>query len=40
MKIKLTSVYVDEPDKAVRFYTEVMGFATKSRVEQRRHIAG
>ena len=30
MKIKLTSVYVDDQDKAVRFYTEVLGFAKKS----------
>ena len=29
MKIKLTSVYVDDQNKAVRFYTEVLGFATK-----------
>src|SRR5262245_33417267 len=27
MKIKLTSVYVDDQDKALRFYTEVLGFA-------------
>ena len=26
MKIKLTSVYVDDQDKALRFYTEVLGF--------------
>jgi len=30
MKIKLTSVYVDDQEKALRFYTEVMGFAKKS----------
>src|SRR5215468_547514 len=29
MKIKLTSVFVDDQDKALRFYTEVLGFATK-----------
>ena len=29
MKIKLTSVYVDNQDKALRFYTEVLGFAKK-----------
>jgi len=29
MKIKLTSVYVDDQNKALRFYTEVLGFATK-----------
>ena len=27
MKIKLTSVYVDDQAKALRFYTEVLGFA-------------
>ena len=26
MKIKLTSVYVNDQDKALRFYTEVLGF--------------
>ena len=26
MKIKLTSVYVDDQDKALHFYTEVLGF--------------
>ena len=30
MKIKVTSVYVDGLDKAVRFYTEVLGFAKKA----------
>lgn len=30
MKIKLTSVYVDDQNKALRFYTEVLGFARKS----------
>ncbi|HUO34661.1 MAG TPA: VOC family protein [Candidatus Acidoferrum sp.] len=30
MKIKLTSVYVDNQDKALRFYTEVMGFVKKA----------
>src|SRR5271165_4120153 len=30
MKIKLTSVYVDDQDKALRFYTEVLGFPTKA----------
>ena len=30
MKIKLTSIYVDDQGKALRFYTEVMGFAKKS----------
>jgi catechol 2,3-dioxygenase-like lactoylglutathione lyase family enzyme len=27
MKIKLTSVMVDDQDKALRFYTDVLGFA-------------
>ena len=26
MKIKLTSIYVDDQDKALKFYTEVLGF--------------
>src|SRR5215470_18935560 len=30
MKIKLTNVYVDDQNKALRFYTEVLGFAKKS----------
>jgi len=29
MKIKLTSVLVDDQSKALRFYTEVLGFVTK-----------
>ena len=29
MKIKVTSVYVDDQEKALRFYTEVLGFAKK-----------
>jgi predicted enzyme related to lactoylglutathione lyase len=29
MKIKLTSVYVDDQEKALRFYTEVLGFSKK-----------
>jgi predicted enzyme related to lactoylglutathione lyase len=32
MKIKLTSVYVDDQEKALRFYTEVLGFAKKTDV--------
>jgi predicted enzyme related to lactoylglutathione lyase len=32
MKIKLASVYVDDLDKALRFYTEVLGFVTKTDV--------
>jgi predicted enzyme related to lactoylglutathione lyase len=30
MKIKLTTLYVDDQDKALRFYTEVLGFAKKA----------
>jgi len=30
MKIKLTSVHVDDQDKALRFYTDVLGFAKKA----------
>src|ERR1700679_3770070 len=30
MKIKLTVVYVDDQDKALAFYTEVLGFAKKA----------
>ena len=30
MKIKLTSVYVDNQENALRFYTDVLGFAKKS----------
>ena len=29
MRIKLTSIMVDDQDKALRFYTEVLGFRTK-----------
>ncbi len=29
MKLKLTSVYVDDQDKALKFYTEVLGFVKK-----------
>src|SRR5438552_12481648 len=34
MKIKLTSVYVDDQDKALRFYTQVLRFARKADVRQ------
>jgi predicted enzyme related to lactoylglutathione lyase len=30
MKINLTSVYVDDQEKALRFYTEVLGFVKKA----------
>ena len=35
MKIKLTSVYVDNQDKALRFYTEVLGLTKEGRLRQR-----
>ena len=34
MKIKLTSVHVDDQNKALRFYTEVLGFAKKGDFSQ------
>jgi predicted enzyme related to lactoylglutathione lyase len=34
MKIKLTSVYVDDLDKALQFYTEVLGLTKKTDVRQ------
>lgn len=30
MKIKLTSVYVNDQEKALRFYTDVLGFVKKA----------
>jgi predicted enzyme related to lactoylglutathione lyase len=30
MKIKLTSVYVDDQENALRFYTEMLGFTKKA----------
>ena len=34
MKIKLTSVHVDDQKKALRFYTEVLGFVKKADFSQ------
>jgi predicted enzyme related to lactoylglutathione lyase len=34
MKIKLTTVHVNDQDKALRFYTEVLGFAKKADFSQ------
>jgi predicted enzyme related to lactoylglutathione lyase len=34
MKIKLTSLFVDDQEKALRFYTEVLGFAKKADFSQ------
>jgi catechol 2,3-dioxygenase-like lactoylglutathione lyase family enzyme len=32
MKIVVTSVFVDDQDKALRFYTDVLGFAKKAEI--------
>src|ERR687895_2995653 len=32
MRIHLTSVFVDDQDKALRFYTDVLGFVKKTEV--------
>jgi predicted enzyme related to lactoylglutathione lyase len=34
MKIKLTRIYVDDQEKALRFYTDVLGFVKKADVTQ------
>jgi catechol 2,3-dioxygenase-like lactoylglutathione lyase family enzyme len=34
MKIKVTTVYVDDQDKALRFYTETLGFTKKNDFSQ------
>jgi len=34
MKIKITSVYVDDQEKALRFYTDVLGFVKKADFSQ------
>ena len=34
MKIKLTSIYVDDQERALRFYTEVLGFVKQADVRQ------
>ena len=34
MKIKLTSVYVDDQEKALHFYTDVLGFVKKADFSQ------
>ena len=34
MKIKVTSVYVDDQEKALHFYTDILGFAKKSDFSQ------
>ncbi len=30
MKIKITSIYVDDQEKALRFYTDILGFVKKA----------
>lgn len=32
MKVKLSSVFVDDQDKALEFYTEVLGFVKKTEI--------
>ena len=34
MKIKITSIYVDDQEKALRFYTDVLGFVKKNDFSQ------
>lgn len=34
MKIKVTSIYVDDQEKALRFYTEALGFTKKNDFSQ------
>jgi len=34
MKIKVTTIHVDDQDKALRFYTEVLGFSKKTDFSQ------
>jgi catechol 2,3-dioxygenase-like lactoylglutathione lyase family enzyme len=37
MKINLSSVFVDDQDKALRFYTDVLGFVKKTEVPLGEH---
>ncbi|MGD9481778.1 VOC family protein [Streptomyces sp. TRM70308] len=37
MRINLASVYVDDQDKALRFYTEVLGFVKKAEIPLGEH---
>jgi len=32
MKIKLSNVYVEDQDKALKFYTEVLGFVKRKEI--------
>ena len=38
MKIKLTSIFVDDQDKALKFYTQVLGFVTKREIPEIRWL--
>ena len=46
MRIKLSSIMVDDQEKALRFYTEVLGFTKKHDIPvgedpmDHRHLAG
>jgi predicted enzyme related to lactoylglutathione lyase len=37
MRIKLTSVMVDDQDKALKFYTEILGFVKKTEMPMGEH---
>jgi predicted enzyme related to lactoylglutathione lyase len=37
MKIKITSVIVDDQDKALKFYTEILGFVKKTDIPMGEH---
>jgi predicted enzyme related to lactoylglutathione lyase len=37
MKIKLSSILVDDQDKALKFYTEVLGFVKKTEIPMGEH---
>ena len=37
MRIKLNSIFVDDQDKALRFYTDVLGFVKKTEVPLGEH---
>ena len=37
MRINITSVFVDDQDKALRFYTEVLGFVKKTEIPLGEH---
>jgi catechol 2,3-dioxygenase-like lactoylglutathione lyase family enzyme len=38
MRINLTSVLVDDQDKALRFYTDILGFEKKMEIPLGRHL--